>query len=65
MLKILWFGHLLRLCVHRFKENIYDHADVFAQAEPTQYQIALDILNSAKEYWEANHIPLKFLVINK
>ncbi|MEY3400747.1 MAG: hypothetical protein RLZZ86_350, partial [Cyanobacteriota bacterium] len=31
----------------------------------TQYQIALDILNSAKEYWEANHIPLKFLVINK
>jgi hypothetical protein len=25
----------------------------------------LDILNSAKEYWEANHIPLKFLVINK
>jgi hypothetical protein len=25
----------------------------------------LDILNSAKEYWEANNIPLKFLVINK
>ena len=44
---------------------LYDHADIFAQAEPTQYQIALDILNSAKEYWEANHIPLKFLVINK
>ncbi len=33
--------------------------------EPTQYQIALDILNSAKEYWEANNIPIKFLVINK
>jgi RNAse (barnase) inhibitor barstar len=44
---------------------LYDHADIFAQAEPTQYQIALDILNSAKEYWEANHIPLQFLVINK
>jgi RNAse (barnase) inhibitor barstar len=44
---------------------LYDHADIFAQAEPTQYQIALDILNSAKEYWEANNIPLKFLVINK
>ena len=65
MLKILWFGHLLRLCVHGLKENIYDHADIFAQAEPTKYQIALDILNSAKEYWEANNIPLKFLVINK
>ena len=44
---------------------LYHHADIFAQAEPTQYQIALDILNSAKEYWEANNIPLKFLVINK
>ena len=44
---------------------LYDHADIFAQAEPTQYQIALDILNSAKEYWEANNIPLKFFVINK
>ncbi|HCQ20107.1 MAG TPA: barnase inhibitor [Anabaena sp. UBA12330] len=44
---------------------LYDYADIFAQAEPTQYQIALDILNSAKEYWEANHIPLQFLVINK
>ncbi|QSV62526.1 MAG: barstar family protein [Dolichospermum sp. DL01] len=44
---------------------LYNHADIFAQAEPTQYQIALDILNSAKEYWEANNIPLKFLVINK
>ncbi|WP_375472657.1 barstar family protein [uncultured Nostoc sp.] len=29
---------------------LYDYADIFAQAEPTQYQIALDILNSAKEY---------------
>jgi len=65
MLGILWFEHLARLCVPEFKENIYDHADIFAQAEPTQYQIALDILNSAKEYWEANNIPLKFLVINK
>ncbi|MEH1924887.1 barstar family protein [Nostoc sp.] len=44
---------------------LYEHADIFAQAEPTQYQIALDILNSAKEYWEANNIYLKFLVINK
>jgi hypothetical protein len=44
---------------------LYDHADIFAQAEPTQYQIALDILNSAKEYWEANNISLKFLTINK
>ncbi|MBG1271856.1 barstar family protein [Nostoc sp. WHI] len=43
----------------------YDHADIFAQAEPTQYQIALDIINSAKEYWEANNIYFKFLVINK
>lgn len=43
----------------------YDDADIFAQAEPTQYQIALDILNSAKEYWEAKNITLKFLTINK
>ncbi len=32
---------------------LYDDADIFAQAEPTQYQIAVDILNSAKEYWES------------
>ncbi|WP_066423870.1 barstar family protein [Anabaena sp. 4-3] len=44
---------------------LYDHADIFAQADPTQYQIALDIFNSAKEYWEANNISFKFLVINK
>jgi RNAse (barnase) inhibitor barstar len=44
---------------------LYEHGDIFAQAEPTQYQIALDILNSAKEYWEANNISLKFLTINK
>ncbi|MEH2177574.1 barstar family protein [Nostoc sp.] len=44
---------------------LYDHAEIFAQAEPTQYQIALDILNSAKEYWEANNITLKFLPITK
>ncbi|WP_442945261.1 barstar family protein [Nostoc sp.] len=44
---------------------LYDHADIFAQAEPTQYQIVLDILNSAKEYWKANNITLKFLTINK
>ena len=43
----------------------YDDADTFAQAEPTQYQIALDILNSAKEYWQAKNITLKFLTINK
>jgi len=43
----------------------YDDADIFAQAEPTQYQIALDILNSAKEYWQAKNITLKFLTINK
>ncbi|MCL6749901.1 barstar family protein [Nostoc sp. CCCryo 231-06] len=44
---------------------LYDHADIFAQAEPIQYQIALDILNSAKEYWEANNITLNFLTITK
>jgi hypothetical protein len=44
---------------------LYDHADIFAQAEPTQYQIALDILNSAKEYWEGNNISFKFLTIKK
>ncbi len=44
---------------------LYDHAEIFAQAEPTQYQIALDILNSAKKYWKANNISLNFLTINK
>ena len=44
---------------------LYNHADIFAQAEPTQYQIALDILNSAKEYWEGNNISFKFLTIKK
>ncbi|MEH2316387.1 barstar family protein [Nostoc sp.] len=44
---------------------LYDNADIFAQAEPTQYQIAVNILNSAKEYWEGNNITLKFFTINK
>ncbi|WP_375496797.1 barstar family protein [uncultured Nostoc sp.] len=44
---------------------LYDHADIFAQAEPTQYQITLEILNSAKKYWEANNITLNFFNINK
>lgn len=44
---------------------LYDHADIFAQADPIQYQIALDILISAKEYWESRHIPMNFLTRNK
>jgi hypothetical protein len=44
---------------------LYGHADIFAQADPIQYQIALDILNSAKEYWESHHIRMKFVAINK
>lgn len=42
---------------------LYDHADIFAQADTIQYQIALDILNSAKEYWESHHIPMNILNI--
>ena len=44
---------------------LYDHADIFAQSEPTQYQIALDIFNSAQEYWEDNNISFRFLTIKK
>jgi RNAse (barnase) inhibitor barstar len=55
----------LRWCPAQRYVIFYDHADIFAQAEPSQYQIALDILNSEKEYWEANNIALKFSPINQ
>ncbi len=43
---------------------LYDRPDIFAQADPTQWQIALDILRSAEEYWAATNTPLALFLLN-
>ncbi len=43
---------------------LYDHPDIFAQADPTQWQIAIDILRSAEEYWEAKNTPMDLFLMN-
>jgi RNAse (barnase) inhibitor barstar len=42
----------------------YDRPDVFMQADPTGWQIALDILRSAEEYWGATNTPLALFLLN-
>ncbi len=36
----------------------YDNASIFAQSDPIQYQIALDILSSAQKNWESRNADL-------
>jgi len=43
---------------------IYDRPDVFAAADPEQWQIALDVLQSAVEYWRSQHIPMDVFLLN-
>ncbi len=43
---------------------LYDRPDIFAQADPTQWQIALDILRSAEEHWKATNTPLVLFLLN-
>jgi Barstar (barnase inhibitor) len=44
---------------------IYERPDIFAQADPTGWQTALDILRLAEEYWQAKNIPLNIFLLKK
>lgn len=41
---------------------VYDRHQVFAQADPEQWQILLGILSSAEEYWKTRNISLTILL---
>ncbi|KYC42701.1 barnase inhibitor [Scytonema hofmannii PCC 7110] len=43
---------------------LYERPDIFAQAEPTQWQIAVNILRSAEEYWQSANKPLNVFFVN-
>ncbi|RUT10137.1 hypothetical protein DSM106972_006320 [Dulcicalothrix desertica PCC 7102] len=43
---------------------IYERPDILAQADPTAWQTALDILRAAEEYWQAKNIPLNVFLLN-
>lgn len=42
---------------------IYQQPEVFAQAQPEQWQIAYDILQSAVEYWNSTEIPMRLILL--
>ncbi len=43
---------------------IYERPDVFAHTDPSQWQIAIEILHSAEEYWGATDTPLNVFLLN-
>ncbi|GAA6623321.1 barstar family protein [Scytonema sp. NUACC26] len=43
---------------------LYERPDIFAQAEPTEWQIAVDILRSAEEYWQIANKPLNVFFVS-
>lgn len=43
---------------------IYERPDIFAQADPTGWQTALDVLRAAEEYWQAKNTPLNVFLLN-
>lgn len=43
---------------------LYERSDIFAQADSTQWQIAIEILHSAEEYWESKDTPLNVFLLN-
>ncbi|WP_414588572.1 barstar family protein [Scytonema sp. PCC 10023] len=43
---------------------LYDRPDIFAQADPTQWQIAVDILRSAEEYWGTTNTQMDVFLMN-
>jgi Barstar (barnase inhibitor) len=43
---------------------IYHQPEVFAQAQPEQWQVAYDILQSAVEYWNHTEIPMRLVLLN-
>ncbi|MEC4812271.1 MAG: barstar family protein [Scytonema sp. PMC 1069.18] len=42
----------------------YERPDIFAQADPDNWQTAINILRSAEEYWETTNTPLDLFLIN-
>ena len=44
---------------------IYDQPNIFANAAPTEWQIAYDILRSAVAYWQATDTPMDILFIEE
>lgn len=43
---------------------MYERPDVFAHADPSQWQIAIEILHSAEEYWGSTDTPLNLFLLN-
>lgn len=43
---------------------IYERPDIFAQEDPTQWKILLEILQSAEEYWNKTNTPLQIFFLN-
>ncbi|MBD2773555.1 barstar family protein [Iningainema tapete] len=43
---------------------LYDYSNVFALADPTEWQIAVDILHSAEEYWVTTNRPVDVFLLN-
>ncbi|HEY9808321.1 MAG TPA: barstar family protein, partial [Halomicronema sp.] len=54
----------LKWCPARAYILIYDQPEIFAKAEPDQWQIALTILNSTVEYWQEKSIPMDIFLLN-
>jgi hypothetical protein len=44
---------------------IYDYPEAFSKAEPEQWKVAYDILQSAVEYWQGSDTPLEVLLIGE
>lgn len=43
---------------------IYDQPDIFAKADPVQWQIARDLLQAAVEYWQKTDTPMDVFLLN-
>lgn len=43
---------------------IYERPDIFAQADPTNWQTGLDILRAVEEYWQTRNTPLNIFLLN-
>lgn len=42
---------------------VYDRPDIFAKADPEQWQIAQEILNSAVKYWQTTNTPMDVFLL--
>ncbi|GJD18059.1 hypothetical protein RIVM261_030150 [Rivularia sp. IAM M-261] len=43
---------------------IYERPEIFAQADPINWQTGLDILRTAEEYWQTRNTPLNVFLLN-